>query len=332
MALLGQMNATTRVKWLSVTPQDILNVASPLLWKLMGKAVQRDNWTVKPSETLDGGTMVKIPLKYQISNNGTYGAESTLDYSKVNLFDAARFGWAGVQSANSLNLADKVQNSGAEAMVDLTNGYIDDIILSARVKMAIDVLSYAGTDPYKINGLLDLFNMSTGSLGATSVEYGSIAEATMENWKANVVETSQAIGFETLQEIFRQPNMGDYEGVMPDFCVTTKTLLDAYERTMQPQQQYTDKDTLEAGWQNVKHKGAVITSDKNVAAGNFFALNTNFLSLRSHKDFNFTQPEWSDLTILGKPDVYVANTRWQGNLFCSNRQMQVMYTNLTEPV
>ena len=128
--------------------------------------------------------------------------------------------------------------------------------------------------------------------------------------------------------------MGDYAGVLPDFCVTTKLLLDAYERTMQPQQMYTanDKATLEAGWQNVRHKGAVITSDKNISTGYFFALNTNFLSLRSHPDYNFTQPTWSDLTILGKPDVYVADTRWQGNLFCSNRQMQVCHINLTEPV
>ena len=333
MALLGQLNSTTRVKWLSTTPQDILNTASPLLWKLMGKAIQRDNWTVKPSETIDGGSMIKVPLKYGQSNRGSYGAETTIDYSKQNLFDSARFRWAGVQAANSLNLADKVQNSGAEAMVDLTSEYIDDIILSARVQMAEDILSYAGDDPYKLNGLLDLFNLSTGSLGATSVEYGSIAESTMANWKANVIETVQAISFEVLQQIFRTPNMGDHAGTIPDFCVTTKTLLDAYERSMQPQQMYTgnDKETLEAGWQNVRHKGATITSDKGIPTGYFFALNTNFLSLRSHKDFNFTMPKWSSLEILGKPDVYVTESRWQGNLFCSNRQMQVCHINLTEP-
>lgn len=62
MSLLNQLNATTEYYWLNTEPVDILNKASALLWKLMGNALTKDNWAVKPHETVDGGLMV--PLEY----------------------------------------------------------------------------------------------------------------------------------------------------------------------------------------------------------------------------------------------------------------------------
>jgi hypothetical protein len=331
MTLLNQLNATTEYYWLNTEPVDILNKASALLWKLMGNAVVKDNWQVKPHETVDGGLMVKVPLEYQNSNSGGYGATTVINQSKKDLVDAARFGWAGVYGSNTLNLDDLTQNTGAEAIIDLTKIYMQSIIKAARVQMAADVITYAA-DSTRINGLDDLFNMSTGSLGATSVHYGSITEATMADWKANVIETAEAISFEVMQKVFRTPNMGDFQGMLPDFICTTALLKDGYERSLHPQQRYTDTSMVEAGWQNITHKGAPIVSDAGIATGRLYALNLNFLNLRSHKDYNFTTPVWMAKTVLGQPDVITADTRWRGNLYCSNRKMHVLHTNLTEPV
>lgn len=78
------------------------------------------------------------------------------------------------------------------------------------------------------------------------------------------------------------------------------------------------------------HKGAPIVSDSGVPAGWLFALNLNYLGLKAHKDFNFTKPVWLDKSVLGQPDVISANTRWQGNLICKNRKMNVLHTNLSK--
>jgi hypothetical protein len=330
MTLLNQLNATTEYYWLNTEPIDILNKASALLWKLMGNALVRDNWQVKPHETVDGGRMIKVPLEYQNSNSGGYGATTVINQSKKDLVDAARFGWAGIYGSNTLNLDDLTENTGSEAIIDLTKIYMQSIIKAARVQMATDILTYAA-DSTRINGFDDLFNMSTGALGATSVHYGSITEAQMANWKTNVIETAEAISFEVLQKVFRTPDMGDFQGMLPDFIVTTPLLRDGYERSLHPQQRYTDTSMVSAGWQNITHKGAPIVGDA-VATGRLYALNTNFLHLRSHKDYNFTTPVWMAKTVLGQPDVITADTRWRGNLFCSNRKMQVLHTALTEPV
>ena len=325
MGLINQLNATTEYFWLNTEPVDILNKASALLWKLMGNAIVKDNWEVKPHETVDGGLMVKVPLEYTNSNSGGYGADTVINQSKKDIIDAARFGWAGIYGSNTLNLDDLTQNTGDEAIVDLTKTYMQSIIKAARVQMAADIIA-AAADSTRINGLGDLFNTDT------AVEYGSIAEATMAAWKANVITTTEEICFEVLQKVFRAPGMGDFKGMLPDFIVTTPVLKDGYERSLHPQQRYQNTKMGEAGWDNITHKNAPIVADGGIATGNLCALNLNFLSLRSHKDYNFTTPVWMAKTVLGQPDTVTADTRWRGNLYCSNRRMHVLHENLTEPV
>ncbi|MFA5409104.1 MAG: hypothetical protein WC343_10090, partial [Bacilli bacterium] len=135
MSLINQLNATTEYYWLNTEPEDILNKASALLWKLMGNARINDNWEVKPHEIIDGGKMIKVPLEYAASNSGAYGASTVINQSKVSIIDAARFRWAGVYGSNTLNLDDLTQNTGDEAIIALTKQYMKSIIKAARVKM-----------------------------------------------------------------------------------------------------------------------------------------------------------------------------------------------------
>ncbi|MBE9570752.1 MAG: phage major capsid protein [Proteobacteria bacterium] len=325
MSLINQLNATTEYFWLQTEPVDILNKASALVWRLMGNAITQDNWEVQPHEIVDGGKMVKVPLEYANSHRGGYGATTVISQSKKDLFDAARFRWAGVHGANSLNLDDQIQNTGDAAVISLTNQYMASIKKAARIQMAEDVIS-AAADSTRINGLGDLFNTDA------AVEYGSIDEAEMADWKANVITTVESISYAVMQKIFREVNMGDHLWALPNFIVTTALLRDGYKQSLHPQQRYSDKDMVKAGWANIWHENAPIVADPYITAGELMALNLNYISLRSHKNFNFTTPVWEAKTVLGKPDDISANTRWVGNLYCSNRKMQVLHKNLTAPV
>lgn len=326
MGLINQLNATTEYFWLNTEPVDIVNKASALLWKLMGNAIAKDNWEVKPHEIVDGGLMVKVPLEYNTSNRGGYGAATIIAQAKKDIITAARFGWAGVYGSNTLNLDDLTQNTGDEAVISLTKQYMKSIIKAARIQMAEDVIK-AAADSSRINGLGDLFQYAN-----PAIEYGSISESEVPDWKANVIVDAEAISFEVLQEVFRAPNMGELDEMLPNFVVTTPILRDGYERSLHPQQRYTESKMVEAGWKNILHKGAPVVGDPYVPAGTLYALNLNFIELRSHKDYQFTKPVWANREVLGQPDVISANTRWRGNLYCSNRKMQVEHVNLTEPV
>jgi hypothetical protein len=325
MSLINQLNATTEYFWLQTEPVDILNKASALVWKLMGNSVSQGNWEVQPHEVVDGGKMVKVPLEYANSHRGGYGAATVIDQSKKDILDAARFRWAGLYASNSLNLDDKVQNTGDAAVISLTNQYMKSIKKAARIQMAEDVIGSAADDT-RILGLGDLFDTDA------DVEYGSIDTTEMADWKSNVITTTEAICFSVMQKIFREVNMGDHTWALPNFCVTTATLRDGLEQSLHPQQIYKNEKMIEAGWDNITHKGAPVVADPYVTSGELLALNLQYLSLRSHKDYNFTTPVWEAKSVLGKPDDITANTRWVGNLYCSNRKMHVKHTNMTAPV
>ena len=119
----------------------------------------------------------------------------------------------------------------------------------------------------------------------------------------------------------RKPNLG----------ITTEVLKDAYERTLQTQQRFSDQKMVEAGFENVLHKGAPIVADDNQTSGYLDALNTNHLSLKAHKEFNFTEPEWIAHKETGQPDILTANTRWVGQLITDHRAAHCRHTNLSEP-
>lgn len=326
MSLINQLNASTAYKWSTVKPVDIVNKASALHWKLMGKAVKLNNWLVKPHETVDGGLMTKIPLKYEVSHHGVYGANTIINQSKKNILDAARFGWGGAYGANTLDLDDATQNTGEAAMVDLTKTYVDDIIIAIQVDLADQIIA-KGSSP-AMSGLGNLFDPDT------AVAYGSVTEAEMSAWKANVITTANVqIGMAALQLIMRTPDMGDFAGMLPNFGVTSAKLRDAYELTLHPQRIYRDTDMVKVGWDNIMHKQMVIVSDTRYTSTDYFdALNLNTLSLRAHKDFNFTTPVWESKRVLGYPDTMTAESRFRGNLYCNNRQLNVRHTGLVEPV
>jgi len=129
MSLINQLNATTEYFWLQTEPVDILNKASALVWRLMGNAITQDNWEVQPHEMVEGGKMVKVPLLYANSHRGGYGAATVIEQSKKDIIDAARFGWAGLYAANSLNLDDQIQNQGDAAIISLTNQYMPPLLI-----------------------------------------------------------------------------------------------------------------------------------------------------------------------------------------------------------
>lgn len=338
MSLINQINAATDVHWLAVKPTDILNTASAFLWKLLGNAIAKDNWEVKAHETVDGGTMMKIPLKYQNSNYGGYGATTVINQSKKDLLDAARFGWGGAYGSNTLNLDDFTQNSGDAAVVHLANTYLEDIKVSLKIGMAKYVIQTAAVsaaadaDPGAlaadfINGLGDLFCTTN------TVAYGAITELEMPTWKANVNTTANTeINFQLMQEVMRTPNRGNIPAMMANFIVSTPLLIDAYESSLQPQQTYAKNEAmLNAGWAHVTHKGVPMVADVNYPTGYLDALNLNVLALRAHKDFNFTTPKWVDKEVLGQPDLMTASSRFRGNLTCSDRNLQTRYTGLIPP-
>ena len=110
-------------------------------------------------------------------------------------------------------------------------------------------------------------------------------------------------------------------GDQPDLFVVNNTTYKFYELSQVALKRYTDKDNVDGGFGGLKYKNATVVfdSDGGIADNINYALNTDYLKLRVHKDAN--------LSVLdeAKPfnqDAAVIPILWMGNLTCSNRSLQ----------
>lgn len=276
---------------------------------------------VKAGDLVDGGEKIRVILEYAEANSGSYGNTTKIPQNKTDILNAARFGWAGYYAANTIDLDEQVQNSGAEAYVKLILLKLRNIEKTIRNKMGSEIYS-EGTAP-SFMGLGNLF------LATTATAYGNIAEDDMARWQHNIITTSEAISFKVMQKTWRTPAIGVARSKKPNLGITTELLKDGYERTLQTQQRFQDTDLVKAGFDNIMHKLAAIVADDNQTAGYLDALNLNFLKIKTHGDYNFTRPVWE--YDKEQPDAKTANTRWIGQLVCSNRKAHCRHTNLSEP-
>ena len=286
----------------------------------MGKGGMEMNY-VKASDLVDGGEKIRVFLEYAEANSGTYGNTTKIPQNKVDILNAARFGWAGYYASNTIDLDEQVQNSGAEAMVKIIFTKLRNIEKTIRNQMGSGIYS-EGTAP----AFMGLGNMFLATVGTA---YGTIEEEDMARWQANNITTSEAISFKVMQKIWREPAIGVAASKKPNLGITTELLKDGYERTLQTQQRFSDQDLVKAGFDNIMHKRAPIVADDNQTAGYLDALNLNFLRIKTHQEYNFTEPKWE--YDKEQPDAKTANTRWVGQLVCSNRKAHCRHTNLSEP-
>jgi len=326
MALpLAALEAITDDYYVKNRVEDIYFKASILLYRLLGNGSNAVN-LVSGADTIDGGKKLVEFLEHDEANSSTYGNSTSISATRKEIFNRAAFDWSGYNASNTINVDDQVQNGdSSRALVKLVQGRLNNISKTIRKTMNTGLFGTraASTDTYGFDGLGDLFNTTD------TTAYGNIQEADMSEWGAKVIATTEAISYSVLQDIMALASVGHTEEDHPNLILTTRTLMDAYNAKLQIQQRFVkDADMVDAGFKHTLHDGIVIGYDSEIAAGNLYALNMRHLFLKSHKDFNFTQPKWTPFSE-AQPDILTANCRWMGALTTRDRQSHALHTGLT---
>lgn len=322
MALeLTELQAVTDDYW-EKTPIDIFFDDSVLLYMLMSGSKFTESM-VTPGELVDGGEKIRVLLEIAGSHSGTYGNTTKIPQSRKEIMNAARFGWAGYFSSNTIDLDEQIKNNGKAAIVDLAFMKLRNIQKTIRDKMGTDVYASAA-DSNALLGLGNLFNTST------STAYGTVKEADVSDWKANVITEAQTIGLPVMQAIRRTASVGQNKESKPDLYITTDILKDGFERTLTPQQRYaSDTKLANVGFDNVLFGMNPIVADDKQTAGYLDALNLRHLSMKTHSKYAFTKPKWEYSK--EQPDTLTANVRWIGQLVTNNRKAHCRHNNLSAP-
>lgn len=314
MALDDELNVITEDYILKRTV-DIYFEENVLLYLLMGKGKMASNLSgPSAGDTVDGGKKIKQILEIDEAHSGSYGNTTMIPQSKKEIFNAALFRWGGYMSANTVDLDDQVQNAGDAQLVNIAYGKLENMQKTIRKKMGADIYASAA-DSNCFLGLGDLFNTA----GATA--YGDLKENDLAKWAANVISGAKTMSFSFLQEMHRTAKVANNREGKPSVYVTTDTLKDAFENSLQIQARYADTKLANAGFDNILFKGVPLVADDNQSSGYVDGLNLEYLKIKTHEKYQFTKPVWEYSK--DQPDTLTANIRWIGQLVCSHRAAHV---------
>lgn len=321
MGLLDQLEVITDNYIENNKAEDIIFQDNVLLYMLMsGKKFQ--DTLITPGEMVDGGKKIKAFLEIAKSHVGGYGNTTKIPQSKKDILNSVLYRWAGYFAANTIDLEEQVQNNGDAALIDLVHAKLGNIHKTIRDQMGTDIYAAAGSEILLL-GLGDLFNVTT------STAYGNIAEDDLAEWKANVITDAETISFGVMQKIRRTAKIGQSTAGKPNVYITTDDLKDGFERTLQTQARYANTTLVSAGFDNVLFGSVPIVADDKQGAGVMDGLNLPYLKMKTHVKWPFTKPKWEYSK--DQPDTLTANTRWIGQLICTNRKAHCRHTNLSAP-
>ncbi len=256
-------------------------------------------------EVLDGGRTIVVPVIMSANSTAAgYSGYGTIDVTPQENESAAEYVWS--QYAASISISGKEERQNAESktrVFNLLEAKTKNAEDSLRRKMDIDLLGSTLGSGSALNGIRALID-------ATST-VGGINRTNDAFWRANVT-TSGSFATQGLNDMRTLYNTCTDEGQdAPDFAITTQSVFEFYEKSLQTQQRFTDSETLDGGFQNLKFKGMTLTFDSNVTSGEMYMINSNWIKLFVHKDADL---EISPFVVPANQDAKVAKVLFMGNV------------------
>lgn len=308
---IGQIAATT-LRNRSKTLADNVTNHNALLKTLSDKGHIKD---------AAGGRTIVENLIY--AENGTakfYDGYETFTVTDQDVIDAAEYDWKQLGGFVTMSGLEQVKNSGKHAVLDLLEGKIK--ALQATLKNAAATSIYSdgtGTSGKEFGGLQLLVADNPAAAGTV----GGIDQVANTFWR-NQFDDHTADGSSTTaaQLLTYMNNMwlATIRGSdKPDILAADSVSYRLYEDALQPQQRFTTSKLADAGFENLKYKGASVVYDDQAPANHMYFLNTDYLFMRKAPNRWF---DVGDARTIQTADYEVVPVWLAGNLTCSNRQRQ----------
>ena len=286
---------------------------------LLSRLSERGN--IRP---LDGGSSIVEEIEYGESDSYWYAGYDTLTFNGPQLFTAATYDWKLLAAPVGASGEEILKNSGRERVIDLVEAKLKNAVKTLKNQMSVALYSDGtGSSGKQLTGLKVLVadDPTTGTVGG-------INRATSGNefWRnqakvsANALTTSTIKG--EMQALYLKCSRGTDR---PDLIVADDSMFTLYENSLVEQMRFTNNRLADAGFMNLKYKGADVIYDGGIGGacpqGHMYFLNTNYLRLRPHKDRQFKMIGERERVAINQDAVYHL-IGWAGNLTMSNAELQ----------
>ncbi len=280
------------------------------------------NWLkLKAKLTEDGGATLVVPLMYgKNSTAKSYSGYGVIDTTPSEGLSAAQYKWAQYAASISISgLEDRVQNRGDKAIIKLLDAKITQAEMSLRDKLDIDMLAttVTGTNLNTLTTIVD-----------TTTSIGDVSKSANTWWQAQVTASGSFAGrgLADMRALYNNINENSIGDGAPDFILGDQTAYEFYEATLQPQLRFSDSKMADAGFENIRYKGATMVYDTNQTAGVLMMLSSSALKLVTSSGTNFITTPFIKPT---NQDAKVAQILWAGQLVSDNNRRHGKLTGVT---
>lgn len=210
-----------------------------------------------------------------------YSGYDTLSPAVDDILDTAVYQWKQSAIYVPISGMEEAKNKGDKAVIKLLQTKTENAEMTAaeafeEMFFLADGLG-TGTAPTLYTADTDEWAGLALFTDNTSTDVGGIS-STADTWwqSANQVASPTTL---TIQLLRNQYNDCSYGLDKCDYEVTTQLLMEKYEDLMQDQQRFTDSGTAKAGFDNVLHKGGVVTWSDYCPSGEWYFLNSRHIKL-----------------------------------------------------
>lgn len=323
----------TTIQQRSGTLADSVTNNNALLRKLKAKG------NVRP---FGGGNVILEEIMYDDPssiNANSYSGYEVLNIGVNSPISAAQFSITQYAGAVTMSGLEMLQNSSKEQIIDLMEGRIR--IAEGQIQNRIDYDCYQdGTG----NGSKNLVGLAAAVPDdPTTGTYGGISRGTWNFWRSQyyrgVTDGGSAVSSANIANFMTTLGLRCVRGSdMPDLWVADNTYYGFYVASLQAIQRIssdTGSGTAGAGFPSLKFFGGGMAADVVLGGGisgavsatqstsgatsaHMWALNTNYLFFRPHRDRNFVPIGGERQSV--NQDAIVKLIGWAGNITSSGPQ------------
>ena len=279
-------------------------------------------WFKKKAKlTVDGGANLLMPLMY--GKNATaksYSGYGIIDTTPQEGLTAASYLWAQYAATISISgLEERVQNVGTAAIIKLLESKVTQAEMSLADKLDIDLWASAVTGT-NINTITTLVDQTTTT--------GQVSKSSNSWWQCQTTASGSfaARGLADMRNLYNNITNQSLAKGAPDLICSDQPSYQYYEATVQPQLRYSDTDMADAGFENLRFKGATMTYDPNTPSGKMYFLSSDSIKLVTNKGTNFITTKF---VVPANQDAKVAQILWAGQLASDNIRRLGSLTGIT---
>lgn len=271
---------------------------------------------------VSGGTKIVEEIAYAEADNVWYSGYDAINFTNPQVFTAVEYAWKLLAAPVGISGEELLQNSGKERVIDLMEAKIDNAEITLRNAMSKALYSDGtGSSGKEIGGLKLLV-----ADDPTSGTVGGINRADYAFWRNYADVKTTALTTETIFEAMNDAYLACSRGTdRPDLIIADDKMFTLYNNSLVKQERFVDAKLADAGFQNIKFKGADVIYDGGIGGycpnKHMYFLNTKYLKLRPHKDRDFKLIGDRNRVAINQDAIY-AIIGWAGNLTMNNAQLQ----------